>query len=238
VQVVVLLLLVAGLALLVLGLITGSTPLVVGSIAASLLAGYAISRYRRTAQSGGREAPSVPAEARVAEARVAEPAQPRAITVAELARAAATERAGQPAEPAHAAAVPSAAVPGAAVAAEAGVRAAEPAEAGVRADPSQPAEAGVRVTDQPEPDGQPGSAGADDADDVDDADPPTADTDPPLRSRGDEPVLVIDGRPRYHLTGCAFLLGREPEPVPLRQAVEDGFSPCALCDPDTGLATR
>gem|GEM_PF-4491663 len=73
---------------------------------------------------------------------------------------------------------------------------------------------------------------------VDDAavdEPPVAATDPPLRSRGDEPVWVIDGRPRYHLDSCGFLHGREPESVPLRQAVEDGFTPCALCDPDSGL---
>lgn len=69
------------------------------------------------------------------------------------------------------------------------------------------------------------------------ADPPAADTDPPLRSRGAEPVWVIDGRPRYHLSGCDFLVDRVAEPVPLRQAFEDGFTPCRLCDPDTGLAT-
>jgi hypothetical protein len=66
-------------------------------------------------------------------------------------------------------------------------------------------------------------------------DPAEADTDPPVRSRGDEPVWVIDGRPRYHLPSCTFLRGRGSEPIPLRQAVEDGFTPCALCDPDSAL---
>jgi hypothetical protein len=83
-----------------------------------------------------------------------------------------------------------------------------------------------------------GSADPDaEADQVEADDPPAADTDPPLRSRGAEPVWVIDGRPRYHLAGCDFLSDRVAEPVPLRQAFEDGFTPCGWCDPDTGLST-
>ena len=173
-QVVVLLLLVAGLALLVLGLITGNTGLVLASIAASLLAAVTILRYRRRLADG----PS---------------SRPAADDRDDLARVPAL--ASVSAEPAQAVVVPPAHA------------AAEPAHA---------------------EDGDP-------PDDQDD-EPPAADTDPPLRSRGDKPVWVIDGRPRYHLPGCAFLLHRGPEPVPLRQAVEDGFSPCALCDPDSGLA--
>lgn len=65
--------------------------------------------------------------------------------------------------------------------------------------------------------------------------PATALTEPPLETHSEEPVWVIDGRPRYHLASCIFIIGRRPEPVSLRQAVEDGFSPCAQCDPDTGL---
>jgi hypothetical protein len=148
---VVLLLLVAGLALLVLGLITGSTPLVVASIAASLLAACAMVRFRRRQQASGA---GVSATAIAASHRSSEPAG------------------------------------------------------------TEPA----------------GTFGSDDPAE---REPAVADTDPPLRSRGDEPVWVIDGRPRYHLAACGFLLGRGPEPVPLRQAVVDGFSPCALCDPDS-----
>lgn len=48
-------------------------------------------------------------------------------------------------------------------------------------------------------------------------------------------VLVIDGRPRYHMSGCAHLLGRESEPLPVAEAVELGFSPCSLCEPDSAL---
>ena len=44
-------------------------------------------------------------------------------------------------------------------------------------------------------------------------------------------VWVVDGRPDYHLPGCAEL-GAEGEPVPLTQAVEDGFAPCGVCAPD------
>lgn len=48
-------------------------------------------------------------------------------------------------------------------------------------------------------------------------------------------VLVIDGRPRYHVSGCVHLLGRESEPLPVGEAVELGFSPCGMCEPDSAL---
>jgi hypothetical protein len=48
-------------------------------------------------------------------------------------------------------------------------------------------------------------------------------------------VLVIDGRPRYHLPQCVHLMGRESEPLPVAEAIELGFTPCALCEPDTNL---
>lgn len=48
-------------------------------------------------------------------------------------------------------------------------------------------------------------------------------------------VLVVDGRPRYHLPGCVHLLGRESEPLPVGEAVELGFTPCSLCEPDSAL---
>lgn len=48
-------------------------------------------------------------------------------------------------------------------------------------------------------------------------------------------VLVIDGRPRYHLSGCVHLLGRDAEPLPVAEARELGFRPCALCEPDATL---
>ncbi|MET7422913.1 hypothetical protein [Dactylosporangium sp. NPDC005555] len=52
-------------------------------------------------------------------------------------------------------------------------------------------------------------------------------------------VLVIDGRPRYHVRGCVHLLGRESEPLEIGEAVELGFTPCSVCEPnDVVLAGR
>lgn len=91
--------------------------------------------------------------------------------------------------------------------------------------------------------------------------PPATDVDPPMtpgvgpvEAYDDEPaaqdltpeqaaqlaglateVHVVDGRPRYHLAGCAHLVGRAPEPLPVAEAVELGFSPCAHCAPATAL---
>lgn len=48
-------------------------------------------------------------------------------------------------------------------------------------------------------------------------------------------VLVIDGRPRYHVSRCVHLLGRRSEPIPVGEAVELGFTPCGLCEPDSAL---
>lgn len=54
-------------------------------------------------------------------------------------------------------------------------------------------------------------------------------------ARLDSEVVVVDGRPRYHLTDCLHLLGRAPEPLPVSEAVELGFTPCATCAPDASL---
>jgi hypothetical protein len=51
-------------------------------------------------------------------------------------------------------------------------------------------------------------------------------------------VLVVDEHPRYHLTGCRWLAGRETIPLPLDEARTDGFTPCAVCSPDRQLAER
>jgi clumping factor A len=44
-------------------------------------------------------------------------------------------------------------------------------------------------------------------------------------------VVVVDGRPRYHMADCDHLAGRLSEPLPVREAVELGFSPCGRCRP-------
>jgi hypothetical protein len=56
-----------------------------------------------------------------------------------------------------------------------------------------------------------------------------------LVARLDAEVLVVDGRPRYHRAACGFLRGRETESLPVRQAVELGFTPCGRCEPDSAL---
>ncbi|MEV8507716.1 hypothetical protein AB0368_23250 [Actinoplanes sp. NPDC051475] len=50
-------------------------------------------------------------------------------------------------------------------------------------------------------------------------------------ARMDAEVVVVDGRPRYHLAGCAHLSGRQTEALPVAEAVELGFGPCGLCRP-------
>lgn len=53
--------------------------------------------------------------------------------------------------------------------------------------------------------------------------------------RMDAEVMVVDGRPRFHLGGCVHLVGRESEPLPAYEAVELGFGACALCRPAQSL---
>ncbi|MGI8882419.1 MAG: hypothetical protein ACR2KJ_18310 [Jatrophihabitans sp.] len=83
----------------------------------------------------------------------------------------------------------------------------------------------------------------DEVDEVDEVDSEASEaaTDKPEAETEDESVpepapdadeaWVIDGRPRYHLRSCSFLVGKDAEPVPLEQAIEDGFTPCSICDP-------
>jgi hypothetical protein len=91
---------------------------------------------------------------------------------------------------------------------------------------------------------QPAYPGVPDADLVadDEEDPPDEPAPQPVSpadaarvARMSTDVLVIDGRPRYHLAGCVHLLGRDREPLPVGEAIELGFTPCGLCEPDTAL---
>jgi hypothetical protein len=52
----------------------------------------------------------------------------------------------------------------------------------------------------------------------------------------DDEVLVVDEHPRYHLTDCPLLDGREGVPLPMVEARTDGFTPCATCRPVRHLA--
>jgi hypothetical protein len=53
--------------------------------------------------------------------------------------------------------------------------------------------------------------------------------------RMDAEVMVVDGRPRFHLGGCVHLVGRESESLPAYEAVELGFTACSLCRPAQSL---
>ena len=57
-------------------------------------------------------------------------------------------------------------------------------------------------------------------------------------ARMDAEVLVVDGRPRYHLADCRHLVGRLTEALPAAEAVELGFSPCGLCRPVDRLVAQ
>ena len=53
-----------------------------------------------------------------------------------------------------------------------------------------------------------------------------------------DPVLVVDGRPRYHLAECPRMAGRPSVPLPVSAARRAGFTPCAVCRPDATLLAR
>ena len=51
-------------------------------------------------------------------------------------------------------------------------------------------------------------------------------------------VRVVDEHPRYHLGTCAWLSGKPTLPLPVNEARQLGFTPCAYCEPDAVLAAR
>jgi hypothetical protein len=77
-------------------------------------------------------------------------------------------------------------------------------------------------------------------DEVDpDAEPAEEDTDAAdllmVTDLADE-VRVVDERPRYHLATCVWLGERRTLALPVNEARELGFTPCAVCSPDRTLA--
>lgn len=52
----------------------------------------------------------------------------------------------------------------------------------------------------------------------------------------EDEVVVVDERPRYHLTDCGWLSGRDTIPIAVSEARDLGFTPCARCTPDGHLA--
>ncbi|NUS72566.1 MAG: hypothetical protein HOQ05_04080 [Corynebacteriales bacterium] len=51
-------------------------------------------------------------------------------------------------------------------------------------------------------------------------------------------VLVVDGRPRYHLAGCGHLADKANQSLPVGEATELGFTPCSMCSAATSLLMR
>ena len=49
-------------------------------------------------------------------------------------------------------------------------------------------------------------------------------------------VLVVAGRPRYHVEGCRYLTDKAAQAIDVLDALEEGFTPCGVCKPDTSLA--
>jgi len=191
-----LLLIFVAVVLLVLGLVNGSSGLLVGSIGTSLLAAVALVVGARQAATARAEADYDEDEQDDSEEEYEEP-----VSRSRVVREAARETVREPEQPVR-------------------VRVAERVESsGV----TIPAQAGVLDVE-------------------DDEDPPdepvaqrVAPSDAARISRMSTEVLVIDGRPRYHVAGCVHLLGRPHEPLPVNEAVELGFSPCGLCEPDSAL---
>lgn len=105
-------------------------------------------------------------------------------------------------------------------------------------DPSYPAESSEAESYETEL-GEAGTFAADAALDEDPPDEPPAQlVSPSVQARVAmlaSEVLVVDGRPRYHIGACTHLFGRETEPLPVGEAVELGFTPCSLCEPDSAL---
>lgn len=100
---------------------------------------------------------------------------------------------------------------------------------------SPPLRPGYRTPSRTAPAGPPGSARIS----LDPAvEPPEEDSDAADALRvaelSDE-VRVLDERPRYHLAGCSWVGDRFTLPLPVHEARELGFSPCALCAPDSML---
>ena len=52
----------------------------------------------------------------------------------------------------------------------------------------------------------------------------------------DVEVRVLDERPRYHLADCRWVGDRATLGLPIKEARQLGFNPCAVCTPDAVLA--
>jgi hypothetical protein len=212
-----LLLILAAVAMLVLGLVSGSNALLIGSIAASLLAAIVLivgARRAAASRAASGRAPGGVAGMGLDDTLAGQLDVPIVRTSATPSRKAA-DRGTRP----------GAGAPG------------EDPVGGTGTSPDD-APTQVFIPTQSRQGMEPGT-GLDDDEygDEDPPDEPAPETVSPqdaarVAQMGTE-VLVIDGRPRYHHPSCVHLLGRENEPLPVSEAVELGFTPCGLCEPDT-----
>jgi len=232
VQILILLLLVVALALLVLALVGGNSALAACSVAASLIAVAFVVRGR---QQRAEQARTQLAEAeRLArlQAELDESTRVLAAAAAEAGRRAAAAPRTEHATPAVAAPVAAADQPAPSPERAAGAPGSDVADEVAANEVATPSPERVGGADDAAAD----EAAADEAAGPPIDEPPAADTLPLLDRHGQARVWVIDGRPRYHLAECAQLDG-SAEPISLAQAVEDGFTPCANCDPDNRITS-
>jgi hypothetical protein len=88
------------------------------------------------------------------------------------------------------------------------------------------------------------SAGADEAElvDEDPPDEPAAElvmsSEVSRLAELDSEVMVVDGRPRYHLRGCPHLIDKEDQALPVAEAIELGFTACSECSAATTLLAQ
>jgi hypothetical protein len=114
------------------------------------------------------------------------------------------------------------------------IDAVEPVEATTAEPPAdvaaeQPAEA---VADEPVPVEAAADDGGEPGEEATDA------TDLLVINELDVEVRVVDEHPRYHLSQCTWLTGKSTIPLPVAEARQLGFTPCARCGPDAVLAAK
>ncbi|WP_424185620.1 hypothetical protein ACOBQX_27630 [Actinokineospora sp. G85] len=107
----------------------------------------------------------------------------------------------------------------------------------------QPTASESGADDEPEPDDVPDPveeprAAAVDAPEDEPGEEATDVSDRLVVSELSDEVRVLDERPRYHLGSCAFLSGKPSLTLPVSEARQLGFTPCALCTPDSVLSAR
>ena len=50
-------------------------------------------------------------------------------------------------------------------------------------------------------------------------------------------VLVVEGRPRYHVAGCRYLTGKQADEVTVDAAQTGGFTACGVCKPPVAVTS-